>query len=262
VDACELIAWDRPWLAPYREFGSLLADREPRLALTRAAARLGVCTQHGLAIQFVQGQDAGAEAYEAHIARTGRVPTRADRHDLFNALAWIAFPRTKAALNAHHARHARPDAPGAGRGPARDAATLLDENGLLLACSDPGVAEDLSAMRWRRLFVEQRSIFAEATAALVLGHALIDKLARPFKSICAHAWILPVAPEVIRMPGPHRRSWVDRACAARVATDLVSTRILTPLPVLGIPGWWPQNALADFYQDAAVFRASRRAVLG
>ena len=239
----------------------MLAHRAPREALTRAAADLDLRAHCGRPIRFVAADDAGAESYEAHIARTGRIPTREDPHDLLNALAWIAFPRIKAALNLHHvSHHARPVAPRArtsGRGPARDAATLLDENGLLLACSDPGVAEDLSAMRWQRLFVQRRSAFIESTAAVVLGHALLDKLSHPFKSICAHAWILPVAPEVIRMPAERQWSWLDRAFAPRLAVELASPRVLAPLPVLGIPGWWPHNESADFYRDEAVFRACR-----
>ena len=56
--------------------------------------------------------------YEVHLFETGQVQTRPDnRHDLFNALAWLAFPRTKARINAMHAaeiprerRQARPAA--------------------------------------------------------------------------------------------------------------------------------------------------------
>ncbi len=261
METGELTAWSRPWLAPYRAGRRWLADRQPREALTRAAANLDVRTDGGLPIRFVSADDAGAESYEVHIARTGRVPTREDRHDLLNALAWIAFPRIKAALNGHHLSHREQPAVAhrqtPGRGPARDAATLLDENGLLLACSDPGVADDLRAMRWQRLFIQQRPTFIESTAALVLGHGLIDRLMHPFKSICAHAWILPVAPEVIRMPALQQRSWLDQAFAARLAFELASPRILAPLPVLGIPGWWPHNEREDFYRDAAVFRGCR-----
>ncbi|MFN7122209.1 MAG: DUF3025 domain-containing protein, partial [Hydrogenophaga sp.] len=34
----------------------------------------------------------------------------------------------------------------------------------------------------------------------------------------------------------------------------------TPLPVLGVPGWWPANEDAGFYADASVFRAPRQPV--
>ena len=32
---------------------------------------------------------------------------------------------------------------------------------------------------------------------------------------------------------------------------------LTPLPVLGVPGWWPDNADPGFYADTSVFRPKR-----
>jgi len=33
----------------------------------------------------------------------------------------------------------------------------------------------------------------------------------------------------------------------------------SPLPVLGVPGWWPANADHRFYDDPAVFRLGGRA---
>ena len=27
-----------------------------------------------------------------------------------------------------------------------------------------------------------------------------------------------------------------------------------PLPVLGVPGWWPDNEMPAFYEDERVFR--------
>ena len=29
---------------------------------------------------------------------------------------------------------------------------------------------------------------------------------------------------------------------------------MTPLPVLGVPGWWPDNEVPEFYADTTVFR--------
>ena len=34
---------------------------------------------------------------------------------------------------------------------------------------------------------------------------------------------------------------------------------LPPLPVLGIPGWWPPNEEEGFYADEQVFRPKRLA---
>jgi len=35
-------------------------------------------------------------------------------------------------------------------------------------------------------------------------------------------------------------------------------RELSPLPVLGVPGWWPDNERESFYDDADYFRSGRR----
>ena len=39
---------------------------------------------------------------------------------------------------------------------------------------------------------------------------------------------------------------------------VLSPRLLLPLPVLGIPGWWPANENPGFYADTAVFRPLSR----
>ncbi|MFZ9315588.1 MAG: DUF3025 domain-containing protein [Burkholderiaceae bacterium] len=36
----------------------------------------------------------------------------------------------------------------------------------------------------------------------------------------------------------------------------LSTKDLTPLPLMGIPGWWKGNADPCFYEDQTIFRAS------
>ncbi|MCU0951000.1 MAG: DUF3025 domain-containing protein, partial [Burkholderiaceae bacterium] len=83
---------------------------------------------------------------------------------------------------------------------------------------------------------------------VAFGHALLDKLQRPYKAITAHA---------ITLFGPAHQD-LDAALAQHLAGAL-DPAALRPLPVLGIPGWWPANAQAAFYDDAAVFRPARRA---
>jgi len=38
---------------------------------------------------------------------------------------------------------------------------------------------------------------------------------------------------------------------------LTTPRSLSPLPVLGIPGWWSENEAPAFYDDTAYFREGR-----
>ena len=54
-------------------------------------------------------------------------------------------------------------------------------------------------------------------------------------------------------------AWLDGALAEACRAGRVSRPgDLFPLPVLGIPGWWPANTDAAFYQDSTVFRPFRR----
>jgi len=93
--------------------------------------------------------------YELHIHETGCVPTRpGNLHDLFNALAWLSFPRLKATLNALHAAEIPHE--GGRRGRFRDLLTLLDEGGALVACADPGLVALVREHRWQELFWDRR----------------------------------------------------------------------------------------------------------
>ena len=53
-----------------------------------------------------------------------------------------------------------------------------------------------------------------------------------------------------------RRAWIDRHVAAMLAHETLTTASFTPLQVLGVPGWWPQQDAA-FYANTAVFRPKR-----
>lgn len=241
--------WWRPWRAQLAQLLALPADAQ-RVLLTQWAAERQVRNAAGLPIVFAPADDARDAAYEAHIAATGRVPTRAltasSAHDLLNALVWLRFPQLKAALNARQAAELARDGVPSARGAARDAATLIDENGLLLASTDAAVFDALAVRDWRRLFVALRDRWHAAAVPQVVGHALLDKLALPFKGITAH--VIPLAGRF------DNDAALDEAAARWVAQPALWPRLLLPLPVLGIPGWWPDNDDAGFYDDAKVFR--------
>ncbi len=199
-------------------------------------------------------------AYEAHIASTGCVPTRHNLHDFFNASMWFAFPCIKAALNVRQS--AAIDLLGVGptRGGVRDALTLFDENALLFACADPGLSAALRAFDWQTLFVQRRDAWGSICEVRCFGHALLEKLMAPFKACTGHAWIVDVPSAYFKWDAAARDAWLDAAVsAALLNTDFLTSRLFAPLPVLGIPGWWPDNEAPDFYDDKSVFRSGRRA---
>lgn len=261
--------WDRdalarsPWFASVRHLLERLpAGRFPDLAdLNPLARERGVLSGGGAPLAFVPpaaGPATAARDYEQRIFRTGEVATRPGSwHDLFNALAWLAFPRTKAALNRlHHDELAR-RGDGPARGAARDVATLFDEGGIVVACAAPELARLLAGFEWRRLFWERRADVARSMRFLVFGHAILERALAPFKGVTAKALVVDVAGD--RLDDASLVDRLDAVAAGHFARpdSLASARALQPLPVLGIPGWAPANEDPAFYDDAAVFRAGR-----
>ena len=241
-----LIDWEAPWLVSLRSLQSFLhgrgRDEDWRLALSAAAGSRGVCSGRQAPIEFTAPDAAADVPYEVFIASTGQVPTRDNLHDFFNALMWLAYPRAKAALNARQASEIERSGVGPARGPVRDAATLIDESALLLVCDDANVADALREHDWQRLLIDWRARWGHDIVALPFGHALLEKLAGPFKAITACVVSLPATSDA------------DAALAAFVVRPDLAPRLLPHLPVLGIPGWCADNADPRFYDDPRVFR--------
>jgi len=260
------IDWARPWFAQHETRGrrwqqAALAGYGRYLDELNGDARASAQrTGRGQPLAFI-AQDELPEgvAYEAHIALTGCVPTRHNLHDFFNALAWFAFPRIKATLNARQS--AAIDVLGVGptRGGVRDALTLFDENAVLYVCADPALAAALHGFDWRTLFVEGRARWGTHCEVRVFGHALLDKLIAPYAACTAHAWVVEAPLQYFDWPRAQRDAWLDEAVSTKLAAEAnLDGRSFAPLPVLGIPDWWPQGEDVAFYEDASVFRPGRR----
>jgi len=233
--------WTQPWFAPWRDPGAMIADRigageSPQDALAAAAAA---------PVRFVaQKQLPAGMPYEQFIFETGQCPVRPGLHDFFNALVWMRFPRSKAALNRLQAAEIARVGIAARRGPVRDAITVFDENGALLQ-APPALWEALEARAWRRLFVELRPLWREARLC-IFGHALLEQLANPRKGLTAHVWRCDAALD----SGASADAWL----ASRCTEEVLARKPFTPLPVLGVPGWWAGNENFSFYDDSLVFR--------
>lgn len=231
--------WGRPWFAPYavagRAVGAAWRDGTSLAQALNAAARtLGAADLP--AFVPAAARPAG-EPYETFVARTRRVPVRDDDHDAFNGLVWLCHPALKWALIDAHAAEIERLGVGPRRGARRDALTLLDENGALLG-ADPPLTDALRRRDWAALFLTHRAAWAAARLEVV-GHGLLHQLAAaPRKALTAHVWW---------------RSAGGLDTVAGLPADLTPASWL-PLPVLGVPGWWPDNADPAFYADATVFR--------
>ena len=240
------IDWSAPWLAPWRAQGQPLAQQlQHDPAVHRA---LQAAAPPGAPVAFVpQSALPEGAAYEQYIWDTRRVPTRDNLHDFFNGLVWQQFPLTKRRLNELQARAIAADGVQAVRGPLRDALTVFDENGAVLR-APPALWEALRARDWQRLFIDLRPLWGHARL-VVFGHALLEKLVIPRKPMVAHVYQAPVAIESIAI--------LDAWLAQEIQPQPWSAKPFNPLPVLGVPGWWPPNETPDFYADTQVFRQPR-----
>ena len=249
-----------PMLAPYAQAAAGLASRgdwPPRRALDALLRERGVKNAQGLAMTAVAPDCAPALSYESRVHERGELAVRErDWHDLFNVLVWCVFPATKAALNARHVAASALERDAANRGRARDALTLFDESGAIVVSTEPDLLDDLRAFRWKRLFVTERERVRAGLRVYLFGHALLEKALAPYVGMTAHAIALPVERGFFGMAPEHQIERVD-SMTARSLAGLSSPRDLAPLPVLGVPGWWPANEAESFYDDASYFRPGR-----
>jgi hypothetical protein len=227
----------RPWA---QRLGACSLDR-----LNALAEQARVRTQSGRPLRFVPPGAADAY-YEIRVFETGCVETRPDNlHDLFNALAWLAFPRTKALINAMHAAEIPRE--NGRRGRKRDLLTLLDEGGAIVQCDDAELIGLLRDFSWKALFWEQRARVQRSMRFRVLGHAILEQALKPWPGIACKALFVSALAE----PDAAAAAWL--AALPSEATPVA----LVPLPVFGYPGWFPGNESAQFYDDTRYFRPFR-----
>lgn len=245
--------WQQVW------FSDVVGDGAPVRAGCASGAGLPAALNCHLAAsrpgwsgpRFVaQGELPEGVAYESFIRDTAQVPTREGLHDFFNALIWMRFPRTKSHLNRLQSNEIAHMGVGAVRGAVRDAITLFDENAVLLQAPDP-LWDALLARDWQQLFVGLRPLWSRARM-VIFGHALLEKLVAPYKSVTAHVLRLPVPADL----GADLSQW-DDWMAGSLTRERLGTKPFTPLPVMGIPGWCAANEDAAYYADVEVFRPPR-----
>jgi hypothetical protein len=286
------IDWSQPWFAPWRELGEPAAQQAlqqqsvaealnalqknlqlgavvaDHSAVKREASagsgdigsaasvnttRAGLVLGDANDVKFVpQSALPEGQAYEDFIFKTAQVPTRDGLHDFFNGLCWHRFPLAKRRLNQLQAAEIEAQGISATRGPVRDALTLFDENVVLMHAPDE-VWAALQARDWLKLFVDLRDQWQHVHLVL-FGHALLEKLVTPYKSITSHVY------RVDSHINPHDEAALDAWLVQDLQPAKLATKPYEPLPVLGIPGWTADNAEWAYYEDTNVFRPKRQSL--
>ena len=234
----------------------------------------------GVPIRFVRPQAARSRTFADHFeVRTylrGEIAVREGSwHDLFNALAWLAFPRTKAAINRRHfaeLEHERRErglteheafSPKGKRSASRDTLTLFDESGIIVASPCAELLDLIRLRQWKTLFWTRRPEVRQQIRFFVLGHALHEKAMQSYKGMTARALMLPVSVSFLEQSSARQIEYIDEWAARYMGLPtsleskltLSNLPALSHLPVMGIPDW-DKNATAAFYDDAEVFRQS------
>ncbi|MES2561283.1 MAG: DUF3025 domain-containing protein, partial [Pseudomonadota bacterium] len=210
-------------LAEHAEPLSQCATWPAREALQDLLSAREVINARGIPLRVVAPNKGGNLSYEARIYERGELELReGEWHDFFNVLAWLTYPRIKAALNerhveAAHAEFAAPDSSSPkNRGRVRDALTLLDESGAIVVSTDPQVLEDLRAFRWKRLFWQRRGEFTAHARVYILGHGLFEKALSPYVGLTAHALTILTDDELKVAPMARQLETVDALAARQV----------------------------------------------
>lgn len=202
-------------------------------------------------IEQPAGRRYSAIDYELSIFADGWIPTRRHSlHDLFNALVWLRWPLSKLALNRAHAEDLKRY--GRDRNRRRDALTLLDEAGVLIISGESAPLQALAEHQWQAVWWDERQRWLTDCQWHIFGHGLLEQCQAPYIGLTGKAWLIRRSV----LNGTSLDAWL----AARIEqADFHHPHQLSPLPLLGIPGLWPDNATLAFYQQTDYFRpASQR----
>ena len=238
------------------------SDRWPTRDDLNAAAS-GVSTSRGMALRFVNPRghtDRERRHYELRIAAAGEVETRPESwHDLFNALAWITYPQAKAKINAQHAAilEERGAEEAKRRSPARDALTLFDEGGVIVASSEIGLLRLVKDLEWKELFWHRRTELAARVRFFAFGHGLFEQALAPHLGMVAKTVFIAADEGFLALSPQAQVARADTFVAAHFSerANFASPKGMAPMPVLGVPGWHPDTAGETYYDDAEHFRS-------
>jgi len=273
-DKVDPVVFARPPLAQWREFAHLTESPDwPRVdALNSAVCRTGLAdAATGEQRRFVEQTPAllaDGMHYEQRIAESGQIATRdGNWHDLLNALVWLRYPALKTALNARQVAEIAVAGPKR-RTRAQCALTHFDEAGVVVLLHDPALLALWDTHDWHSLFWRERAAWSDGRiAAHVFGHALLEHALKPGQLLVGKALVVIAS----RSGNVHGACGGSSAATDRPIAELAAAiqrgdllndpQELRPLPLSGIPGWHPDNAIERFYREAPCFcplRAGRR----
>lgn len=245
---------DWPTLSDYQNF----LNKSENPVRTRSNHQLSIVPQDETPLLFADG-------YEPRIYLKGELQTRQDCwHDFFQVLVWNIFPRTKAAINELHfnAMKARLESPGQSerRSVLENTLTQYDECGAVIISTDHELLNLVKQFDWHTLFWKRRTHLENNLKCIVFGHAIYEKSIKPYIGMTGHAVLLTVPEKQFTAPTETLLLYLDTLLEEKftVGSNIQSPRDLSPFPLLGLPGWHPDNDRESFYDNTNYFRSGRK----
>ncbi|NOR51881.1 MAG: DUF3025 domain-containing protein [Gammaproteobacteria bacterium] len=205
-----------------------------------------------------------AESYAPRIYQTGEIQTRLGNwHDFFQYLTWFIFPRSKAVINSIHIPRAKERIDGGGdpgrRSPIENMLSLFDEGGAVVLSSDESMLQLIRDFRWKELFWERRAELESKLKCITFGHAMYEKGLMPYVGMTANSILLHVGEDFFEKKLSAQLQQVDESLAEIFTKGeaYVKPKDLQPFPILGMPGWTPDNEDESYYDNSRYFRAGR-----
>lgn len=195
-------------------------------------------------------------SYEERIFKTGLISTREQNwHDLFNAFIWLLFPQTKIILNELHLTELTKQT-GKKRTRQRDIMTHFDESGVVIASADTSLLKALKNHQWNKVFFHSRALWGQQINAFVFGHGMYEKAYKPFIGFTGKAYCISVDADFFQYEKLAQYRLLDQRLADDIKYHhtLSKRETLTPLPILGVPGWYKDNKDPKFYANKDYFR--------
>ncbi len=223
-----------------------------------------LCSLSGKKITMVAQNEAlpyPKMSYEERIHKKGIVSTREENwHDFFNAMIWALFPQTKKLLNGLHIQELKNQANSL-RTKSRDAITHLDESGIVVVSSSANLLDGLKQHEWLDVFYQQREYWLtinpnQKISAFIFGHGIYEKALNPFIGFTGKMYPIKVADDFFSLNKKQQYKQLDQYLAKDIekTKGLNDNQKLSPLPVLGVPGWSEENKSREFYLNTNYFR--------
>lgn len=249
-------------LAPYSHWPTL---KEYQTILESAGT--AIKNANGQLLNVVeQGPKAKSfeENYAPRIYLTGEMQTRTENwHDFFQVLTWRLFPKTKSIINQRQylssSTRVESNNRYAGRTNCENMLSLFDECGAVLLYTDTLLAQFAKDYEWKQLLWDHRYRITNRFSCFVFGHALFEKLFNPYIGMTANCIFIRCDSNFFSLPLSDQINFIDSELSQRLSDEVAyqNPADLSPFPILGLPGWYPQNQDEAFYDNSSYFRPKK-----